>query len=155
MPALVALHVKTWADTYWLVRRPPTFTIRQSQWSQVFKINDGSWFCYVAESKTGRLVGFAHAKTYGSADLPAYKGQLSKIYLLREYQRLGIGKRLICTVAHQFISRQINSMVLFSEVQNPSGYFYEALSAERLTNKQGKFSGAYGWKNLQALATIC
>src|ERR1700761_6555798 len=121
IPELAALHVKAWAETYWNVKRPPTFEIREYQWREQFKITDGSWFCFLAQNKEGKIIGFAKANTYNHADLPDYAGQLNKIYLLREYQRLGVGRRLIGHVAARFISQKINSMVLFSEVNNPSG----------------------------------
>ena len=73
-----ALHVKTWADTYPMVRRPPTFAIRESQWKEAFAKADGSWFCIVIESAAGELVGFAKGVRTG----PSW-GDLNKIYLLR------------------------------------------------------------------------
>jgi ribosomal protein S18 acetylase RimI-like enzyme len=155
IPALAALHVKTWADTYWLARNPPAYKTREYQWREQFKANDGSWFCYLAENKIGKLVGFARGQTYDHADLPDYSGELNKIYLLREYQRLGLGKKLLCSVAREFLNRGINNMLLFSEAKNPSGYFYEALGADRLYSKAGAFHGGYGWKDLRELAKIC
>src|SRR5258708_39782569 len=56
IPALAALHVKTWAETYWLTLRPPTFRIREWQWKDQFKKNDGSWFCFVIGNSKKQLV---------------------------------------------------------------------------------------------------
>lgn len=155
MPALAALHVKTWSDTYPLVRRPPTYQIRERQWREQFEKDDGSWFCFVVENRLGELVGFAKGTMYASDDLPGYSGELNKIYLLREYQRLGVGRRLVGYVARRFLSKGITTMVLFGIPQNPSCAFHEALGGEKLYAANGEFHGAYGWKDLQKLAAIC
>jgi ribosomal protein S18 acetylase RimI-like enzyme len=124
IPALAALHVKTWNETYWLVRNPPTCGIRERQWRDQFKTIDGSWFCFVIENRKGELVGFAKGTAHHHDDLPDYSGELSKIYLLREYQRLGLGRRLVGQVARRFMSQGINTMVLFGTPQNPACAFY-------------------------------
>lgn len=152
LPALVALHVKTWNDTYPEVRQPPTYEIRESQWRQTFEVYDDSWFCFVIEDFKGQLIGFAKGKKYDNADLPEFSGELNKIYLLREYQRLGLGRRLMGCVSRRFLSLGITSMVLFSEAGNSSCKFYEALEGEKIG---GPSSGNYGWHDLQHLASIC
>jgi L-amino acid N-acyltransferase YncA len=155
IPSLVALHVKTWKETYWNVKNPPTYGIREQQWRDQFQVTDGSWFCFVVENRKGELVGFAKGKTYKHSDLSDFAGELSKIYLLREYQRLGLGRRLVGCVARRFLSQGINTMVLFGIPQNPSCAFHEALGGERLFAKNGEFHGGYGWRDLQKLARSC
>lgn len=155
LPALATLHVQTWNDTYWTVRNPPTYEIRERQWKEQFKIKDGSWFCFVVQNHEGRLIGFAKGVRYSHADLPDFGGELSKIYLLLEYQRLGLGRLLVGHVARRFLDMGINSMVLFGTPQNPSNRFHEALRGERLFDKKGEFHGGYGWRDLQKLADLC
>ena len=53
IPALAALHVRTWNETYWNVRNPPTYAIREKQWREQFQVTDGSWFCFVVENRKG------------------------------------------------------------------------------------------------------
>ena len=154
VPALSALHVKTWAQTYWLTLRPPTYKIREWQWREQFKKKDGSWFCLVIENSKKQLIGFAKGKTYSHSDLPDFSGELNKIYILREYQRLGLGKRLIGDVARKFLSMGITNMVLFGVAENPSCYFHEAVGGEKLYSKKGEFHGGYCWRDLQQLASI-
>src|SRR5438477_11272451 len=59
IPALAALHVKAWAQTYWTVLRPPTFKIREWQWREQFKETDKPWFCFVIQNNKKELIGFA------------------------------------------------------------------------------------------------
>lgn len=149
--ALAALHAKTWSDTYPRVVHPPTFRVREYQWKEQFKTNGGNWCCFVVENNKGRLVGFTKGIPYHSPDLPDFTGELSKIYLLREYQRLGLGSKLMAQVVHRFLSQGITAMVLFADPDNPSCRFYEALGGEKLYDHNGAFHGAYGWRNLNDL----
>jgi len=153
VPALAALHVKAWSQTYWMALRHPTLKIREWQWRELFKNKDGSWFCFVIENGKNELIGFAMGKKYSHSDLPDFSGELSKIYILREYQGVGLGKRLIGYVARKFISIGIHNMVLFGIAENPSGGFHEAMGGEKLFAQNGEFHGGYCWRDLQQLAT--
>ena len=135
IPALARLHVTTWSDTYG-ARNPPSYELRHRQWRETFDRVKGSWFCIVIERPGGDLVGFATAERYRDEELSALSGQLSKIYLLREYQRLGLGRRLVGHVARRFLDQGINSMVLFGIPQNLSCAAWEALGGDRLSPRE-------------------
>ncbi|MGH9145126.1 MAG: GNAT family N-acetyltransferase [Vicinamibacterales bacterium] len=154
IPALARLYVATWKTTYG-VRKGPTYELRERQWREAFSHIHGSWFCLVIERPNGELIGFAKGKRYASSDLPDFAGQLDKIYLLREYQRLGLGRRLVGHVARRFLGQGVGSMVLFGVASNPSCACWEALGGERLYAPNGEFHGGYGWRNLQHLASTC
>lgn len=155
IPALAALHVQTWNETYPGVEHPPSYHIRERQWTEIFRINDHSWFCYLVEHADGHLVGFALGKLYNEPSLPHYAGELNKIYVLQEYQRVGLGTQLFCQAACRFIDMGINSMVLFGIPQNPSCDFHEAMGGVRLLNAKGEFDGGYGWSDLQSVEIVC
>jgi ribosomal protein S18 acetylase RimI-like enzyme len=155
IPALADLHVRTWNATYPNMEKKPTYEIRERQWRKSFEVTDGSWFCFVVEGQDGDLVGFAKGTPYQHHDLPDFAGELSKIYLLGEYHRQGLGRRLIGHVARRFLSQGVTSMLLFADADNPSCRFYEALGAERLLDKADRFHGGYGWRDLRSLAAIC
>jgi len=148
IPALYRLHVRTWSETYWTVRKPPTYRIREFQWKEQFKKNKDSWFCFVIEINK-ELVGFANARIHFEDKI---KGELNKIYLLREYQRLGLGTKILREVAGRFLSFQISSMKAFVEPLNPSGYFFEKTGGRWLIEQDGKVNrNWYYWKNLANL----
>jgi L-amino acid N-acyltransferase YncA len=155
LTALAALHVRTWAETYWNVKNPPSYELRERQWREQFQVTDGSWFCYVAVNPKGELIGFAKVTTDLSDRVPHRSGVLSKIYLLREYQRLGLGRRLVGHVARKLPSLGVRTMVLFGTPQNPSCAFHEAIGGERLFAENGEFHGGYRWLDLQELARNC
>jgi GNAT superfamily N-acetyltransferase len=140
VPALASLHVTTWNATHGWRPNGPTYELRERQWRDAFGYPDGSWFCLVVERPNSALVGFAKGMLY-DGDLQGFGGELNKIYLLREYQRQGLGRRLVGNAARRFLSQGITSMVLFGEVTNPSCRFWEVLSGERLYSANGEFHG--------------
>jgi GNAT superfamily N-acetyltransferase len=147
IPALADLHVKTWNATYaGMFMKGPTYEIRERQWRLAFAKEDGSWFCFVIARQNGELVGFAKGVR---SDHPDFSGELNKIYLLREYQHLGLGRRLVGHVTRRFLSQGIGSMCLFGDARNPSCRVWEVLGAERIG------WGNYGWRDLRKLASMC
>jgi GNAT superfamily N-acetyltransferase len=151
VPALGQLHVTTWNATYapMLMNGPPV-AVREHQWREAFANPDGSWFCFVVENSKGDLVGFAKGRR---SDHPEYAGELNKIYLLRDYQRLGIGRRLVGHVVRRFLAQGITTMWLFGDARNPSSAAWLALGARKTDDDPG--SGNYGWRDLRQLAEAC
>jgi len=156
IPALASLHATAWRETYEALYNSPDFNwptarLREQQWRQAFQQPGTDWFCFVIENEAGELVGFAKGKEYNEDEPPGFTGELNKLYLLRRYHHQGLGRQLLATVAREFISRGITSMLLFSEPANPSGQFFEALGAKKILAPDGAFHGAYGWVDLALL----
>jgi ribosomal protein S18 acetylase RimI-like enzyme len=150
IPALSRLHVTTWNATYApLGMKGPSVAIREHQWREAFAKDDGTWFCLVVEAANGDLVGFAKAR---KPDTPGAAGELNKIYLLREYQRLGLGRRLARLVAERFLLDGITSMWLFGDARNPSNRAWLALGAEKTDDDPG--TGNYVWQDLERLVAL-
>lgn len=145
---LAAIHVKTWNETYARGNNGPSVQLRENQWREKFRKKDASWFVLGVENAKGEMIGFAVGQQHNSEE---YKGNVDKIYLLQEYQRLGIGTKLLRAIARRFQQMGINSMLLFGIPQNPTGRFHEAMGAKRLYGKNGVFHGGYGWKDISAL----
>jgi ribosomal protein S18 acetylase RimI-like enzyme len=154
VPALAALHVTTFNETHGSFNAP-TFETRKWQWQKAFESKDDSWFCFLVEKQVDDLIGFAKGQPYRHGDHPDFLGELNKIYLLREYHKLGLGRQLLCKVANEFLQRGVYSMLLFGDANNPSNKFYEKMGAEKLFAKNGEFHGGYGWTDLQKLAANC
>jgi L-amino acid N-acyltransferase YncA len=154
VPALAALHVITFSETHGSFNAP-TIAARKWQWQNIFQNKNDSWFCFVIEKENEGLIGFAKGQLYNHVDHSDFSGELNKIYLLRKYQKLGLGKQIICKVANEFIQRGITSMLLFGDANNSSNKFYEQMGAEKLFAKNGEFQGGYGWRDLQKLVINC
>jgi GNAT superfamily N-acetyltransferase len=153
--ALARLHVQTFNETH-RGGQPggPSYELREGQWREAFAGADGSWFCFVVEDDSGRLVGFAKG-TRHDGGVPGFAGELNKIYVLRRFHRQGVGRLLLCNVARRFLQQGVTSMLLFGEATSPSNRFYEAFGAERLYNDRSGFDGGYGWRDLRALVAAC
>jgi ribosomal protein S18 acetylase RimI-like enzyme len=153
VPVLAALHVATFNETHGSFNSP-TLETRLLQWQHSFQAKQ-DWFCYVIEKIGEGLIGFAKGQAYSHADQPAFSGELNKIYLLGKYHRQGLGRKLVCKVATEFIRRGITSMLLFGDADNPSNRFYERMGAEKLFAANGDFHGGYGWNDLHKLLAQC
>ncbi|HEY1053827.1 MAG TPA: GNAT family N-acetyltransferase [Emticicia sp.] len=153
MEDLVTLHIQTWYETYGNSKHKLSREYIHRHWKEFFSRTNEGWFCFVIENtQTHQLIGFTKAKPYSSPDLPDFAGELNKIYILRNYQRLGFGAKLIEQVVKRFLNQGIDTMVLFGIPQNPSCGFHEAMGGKRLYSANGKFHGGYGWKDLHTVA---
>jgi ribosomal protein S18 acetylase RimI-like enzyme len=146
VPALARLHVATFIETHG--GPGPTYAVREWQWREAFAEASRDWFCVVIED-AGKLVGFAKGQPH--SDIPGFAGQLNKIYLLREYHRQGLGRRLLSEVSRRFLANGVSSMLLFGDAANPTNGFYEHMGAERLYSDKGEFHGGYGWRDIRGL----
>ena len=145
---LVRLHVQAFDETH---GPGPSVDVREQQWRKAFSDPDPDWFCVVAETSGGRLVAFARGQPYTEEELGDFRGELNKIYVLRQYQKQGVGRRLVCAVARGLLIRGIDSMLLFGDAGSASNGFYERMGAERLVAANGEFHGGYGWRDLKEL----
>jgi GNAT superfamily N-acetyltransferase len=152
---LATLHAVAWRQTYEPIfgkgYRFPTAELREQQWKEKFANKTDDWFCIVAELDQ-HLIGFTTGNRYSSTELPDYTGELNKLYLLREYQGLKIGKKLFMAACDKFLKNDINSIVAFTEPQNKVGQFFEHLGGKKIIGEQGEFHGAYGWSDLRSVA---
>lgn len=151
VPALAALHVATFIETHGS-NHAPSFETRKWQWENIFLEKNNDWFILVIEKENEGLIGFAKGQMYLHIEHSEFAGELNKIYVLKKYQKLGLGRKLICTVANEFIRLGVNSMLLFGDARNISNLFYEKMGAEKLYALNGEFHGGYGWRDLARLS---
>jgi len=154
IPQLVDVHVASWNATYFWHFPKPTPEIRTQGWEKNFKERPDGWFCFIAQKENGEVAGFATGTSFKDNELK-YDAQLNKIHFLKQYHRLGLGRILVGEVVKRFLSMGFHSMLLFTDPRNDNIRFYEVLQGQRILNKDGKFHGTYGWKDLQVLANLC
>ena len=156
---IARVHVDTWQTTYRgifsnEVIENLSYEKREKGWHQVFENaqKDGN-FTYVAENELGQIVGFANAGIERSRNL-VYRGELNAIYILKDYQKKGIGRELVRVVAARFSQTEIYSMLVWVLKDNSASCFYQKLGGEKVDRKnikRGKtelIAIAYGWKNI-------
>ena len=152
IPALAALHVATWNDTYAPLMTGPAVAVREHQWRQAFAQPDG-WFCYVLARPDGSLIGFTKGVFRPEHEIP---GELNKLFLGRDYQRMGLGRRLLRQVVQRFLTAGVSAMAAYVDPRNPSCGFFERLGARWLVEPDGHVNFSwYVWNDLPLLARHC
>lgn len=154
VPALAAVHVRTFNETHAPHDGGPSLALRVSQWSEALSAPPSERFVVGVSEPTGRLLGFAAGRPHDGG-VPGYAGELNKIYVLREAQRRGFGRQLVAAVAERFLARGMHSMLLFGDARSVANRFFEHLGAARLLAANGEFHGGYGWTDLEALLARC
>lgn len=159
---IARVHVDTSQATYRgifpdEILRNLSYEKREKSWHQVFNSSakDGN-FTYVAEDRTGQIVGFANGGIE-RAGIPGYQGELNAIYILENYQQRGVGRELVRVVAERLSQMKLNSMLVWVLEDNSASRFYEKLGGKQVTRKEIERGGtklieiAYGWTDISIL----
>ena len=159
--AIARVHVDSWRTTY--VGIVPdqhlaslSYESREQRWRERLAAPDPTQFIYVAETDTGQVVGFAMGGPERENDT-VYKGELYGLYLLQEYQRRGIGRQCVATIARRLQQDGFTNMLIWVLAENPACAFYTALSGKPAREKTVTIGGkelreiGYGWDRLDAV----
>lgn len=79
------------------------------------------------------------------------------MYLLKEAQEKGWGRRLVQALARDLAQKGIHSLVVWVLAANPSRGFYERLGGEKLAEERVEIGGTvlsewcYGWQDIQTM----
>jgi GNAT superfamily N-acetyltransferase len=158
--SIAEVHVTAWRETYRGIV-PDSYLDglsvdeREALWRRLDTPGHPG-FAFVAVNGAGRVLGFASGGP--RRDGPdEYAGELNAIYLLRDVQGRGIGRRLVAAVARELAARGMRSMLLWVFTENPARGFYEALGGKLLTAQQFEIEGvtitevSYGWPDAAVL----
>ena len=132
-----------------------SYESKEKYWDERLFSENSKEFMYVAEASDAGIVGFASASLVRTHDL--FERELYKIYILKEFQRKGIGKLLIKAVIRKFAEDNVKSVILWTLKDNPSRLFYEHLggkiAGKRTIQRGGKdlLQIAYGWEDVTCL----
>ncbi|MGJ3223354.1 GNAT family N-acetyltransferase [Geobacillus thermoleovorans] len=159
--AIASVHVESWKTTYSGIVPDAyleTLTVEEKQtlWEKVLRQSDHSVF--VAE-ENGHVVGFISGGRNRASDGPAarYDGELYAVYLLKEAQGKGWGRRLVQALARDLAQKGIHSLVVWVLTDNPSRGFYERLGGEKVAEERVEIGGkalwerCYGWRDMQTM----
>ncbi len=162
--AITRVHIDTWRTTYseilpeeYLAKL--SYQQRESHWKQMLSTAaENNHFIYVVENDVGKIIAFANGGTERTNDA-IYKGEIYAIYILKAYQRQGLGRRLIQTLVKRLDELGLESMLVWVLADNSACDFYKALYGEPIYTKQIKRGDrtlneiAYGWKDIRVLIT--
>ncbi|HUY00125.1 MAG TPA: GNAT family N-acetyltransferase [Candidatus Deferrimicrobium sp.] len=119
-------------------------------------LNTKNTFCFVAEEDAGIVVGFA-VGGLERTNHPHFKGELYGIYILKEYQRKGLGRVLVQMVVRKLLEMNLQSMLVWVLAKNPFKLFYEKLGGTEISERQIEIAGtlldevAYGWHDIKVI----
>jgi ribosomal protein S18 acetylase RimI-like enzyme len=143
-PALVNMHVASWRETYASILPAAMLASlsvqkRQAMWEQVVRPQSrvGATAVYLLELD-GKIIGFGSCGAQRDEKLKdrAYDGEISAIYVLRTFQRLGAGTRLLSTMAWDLVDRGFFAASLWVLRDNPTArQFYERFSAQVIAER--------------------
>jgi L-amino acid N-acyltransferase YncA len=155
------VHVDSWRTTYAGIVSDTTLANlsyeKSTDRNRAFMAQDEPGRHYfVAEDETGRIVGFAMGGR-ARGENPGFEGELYGIYLLKESQGQGTGRRLVGAMASALAGDGVRSMMVWVLAENPSRRFYEALGGRYIKEQEITIGGqplievAYGWNEIAAL----
>jgi GNAT superfamily N-acetyltransferase len=107
------------------------------------------------------IVGFAAGNRLAEPRY-ALDAELSAVYLRPDYQRAGLGHRLVGAVVEAQRASAATGMIVWTIAGNkPARAFYEQLGGQLLVEQPFQWEGmdlveaAYGWDDLSALVAAC
>lgn len=126
-------------------------------WERILTAAPNTTSTFVAEA-AGPVVGFASGLMLPEPKL-GFDAELSAVYLEREHQRTGVGRRLVAQVASAQKAHGATGLIVWVIAGNKGARaFCESLGAELLVEQPFNWDGmdlveaGYGWRDLPALA---
>lgn len=154
---IAKVHVDCWRTTYKdimpaEVLEQLSYEQRTELWNANLSGEDGH-LVYVAENEQGEIIGFISGGPEKSGEYPPYGGEITAIYVLKEYHCLGLGKDLFMRLLQHLSSMRIHSAIVWVLADNPACAFYEKLGARLVVEQHLIHIGsknlnmvAYGWR---------
>ena len=159
--AIAAVQAASWRTTYGgilpaAVIERETGRKTEAMWRQWLAPRQGGVATIVAERAGEGVVGFINC---GPARRPieGLEAEVYALYVLREHQRVGVGRELVRASARHFVRQGLFGFYLWVLKANAAQLFYEALGGERVAEKTEDLGGhvvselAYAWHDLTAL----
>lgn len=157
---IARVHAQTWQTTYrGMIPDDYLDSIQVEEWQKRWIPNLSTpapnTFGYVAENEeNGEIAGFVHGGPTRNPELP-YRGELYAIYILKNYQQHGLGRRLTRSLVRDLLNVGMSDMFLWVfEANHASRHFYEALGGHYVKTNTFEINGvpinecAYGWSDL-------
>lgn len=131
---IARVHVDAWQTTYKhllppAILRQQTYERRKHTWTERFEKSKEPYFHFVAENEQGQIVGFIDG---GMERTEKYMidAEVYAFYILKDYQRQGIGSRLLHELISDLKKHGYASLMVWVLRDNPSRKFYEDQRAE-------------------------
>ena len=164
-PAIARVRIDSWRSTYRGLIPDAYLDAMQVEastalWDRVLTAGPNTTCVFVVEHGTD-IVGFA----CGAPLQPAKHGfdsELAAVYLRRDFQRAGLGRRLVGAVVEAQRAQAATGLLTWVIAGNKGARaFYEGLDGELIVEQPFQWDGmnlveaGYGWRDLDALVAAC
>lgn len=152
---IAKVQVDSWKSTYQGILSQEildqlTYEKHEETWNKIFSTGKKE-FNFVAENEAGSIVAFIDGGKERTKDY-SIEAELYALYILEDYQRKGVGSRLINQFVSAIKGSGFSSMMVWVFKDNPSRKFYEAFNPQLLTTEYIEELGvdevAYAWEDL-------
>ena len=164
-PAIARVRVDSWRTTYRGLIPDAYLDGMQVEastalWDRVLTAGPNTTCVFVAEHGAD-IVGFGAGNRLREPK-HGFDAELTAVYLRREFQRAGLGRRLVGAVARA--QRELGATGFLTWViagNKPARVFYERLGGELVVEQPFQWDGmdlmeaGYGWRDLSALVAAC
>lgn len=158
---IAKVHVRSWQETYQgIVSQDYLDSLkvddRKPLWEKSLSESADTSPVFVAVNSEGEIVGFASFGKERSGNFDA-DGELYAIYILKEYQRIKLGMRLLLAGLEDLLKQDYEAMLVWVLADNESRKFYESLQPKKAGEEVVKIAGeeyievAFMWRNINAL----
>jgi GNAT superfamily N-acetyltransferase len=164
-PAIARVRVDSWRSTY-RGMIPDAYLdgmkveASTALWDRVLTAATNTACVFVAELGTD-IVGFSAGNRLREPK-HGFDAELAAVYLRREFQRAGLGRRLVGAVAETQRALAASGLLTWVIAGNkPARAFYEGLGGELIVEQPFQWDGmdlmeaGYGWRDLVALVAAC
>jgi ribosomal protein S18 acetylase RimI-like enzyme len=162
--AIAKVHVDTWKTTYSDILPKDyiqgfSYQKRENHGKNCLGLSTDkktNYFIYVAENAEREIIGFVEGGLERSSE-STEGGEIYTIYLLKAYQRQGIGRSLVRLIATKLSRSSLTSLVVWVLADNPAIQFYQSLGGKKVAQKPIDFGTielkeiAYGRDDTQIL----
>lgn len=154
------IHVQTWKNTYNDLLHEKdlsnmTYENRKTLWETVLRMQKKEQCTFVIHNDE-KIVGFVSGGPERTKRFH-YEAEIYTIYLLADYQKMGLGSRLLHVFAQKMKALDYNSLLVWILKKNPSSRFYERYEAMPVGEVETSIGEgtyqetAYGWESIDAL----
>jgi ribosomal protein S18 acetylase RimI-like enzyme len=158
VPGIARVHVDSWRTTYaGIVPEEYLATLSyedaEARWQRWLSDTERRMIV-LAAVKGDRVIGFASGGNERDGRIE-FTGELYAIYLFREAQGRGTGKRLFDAMASALHNQGHDSLLIWVLAQNRSREFYRRIGGELVATKVITIGGVeleeegYGWRGIE------
>ena len=155
--AIANVQIEGWRTTYrGIVRDEYLDAMSHERQTANWMINlrQAQQIAFVAEKEDHAVAAFANGgpERTGRSD---FRGELYAIYMLEEYRRQGLGRRLFSRFVERMSESGMGSILVWVLADNPCRRFYETLGAKLVSERNIEIDGqklrevAYGWDHVR------